>query len=109
MTVRLAGTEAHLEGDWTMTGVAENLESLVDSLNRIEAVGEKQLLINCRQIHETDTSGLQLLNVWVECARLRGIKPKFVHVTDGMHQAISKLGFSSSFSDSYSDRRCSKR
>jgi anti-anti-sigma regulatory factor len=105
MTVRMAGTVAHLEGDWTMTGVADNIVSLIVSLNRMESEGEKNLQINCEQIEETDTSGLQLLNVWVECARLRGIEPKLVNVTDGMRRAICELGFSQSFADSYSDNR----
>ncbi|MDD2309707.1 MAG: STAS domain-containing protein [Desulfuromonadaceae bacterium] len=99
MTVRMAGTVAHLEGDWTMTGVADNIDSLVLSLNKIESQGGKSLLINCEQIDETDTSGLQLLNVWMECARLRGIEPKLVNVNNDMRRAIKELGFSNSFSD----------
>ncbi len=106
MTVRMVGTVAHLEGDWTMTGVAENIESLVLSLNQIEAIGEKSFQINCEQIEEADTSGLQLLNVWVECARLRGIEPQLVNVTDGMLRSINELGFSQLFSDTYPDLPC---
>ncbi len=97
MAVRMAGAEAHLEGDWTMTGVADNIESLVVSLNRMELEGEKSLYINCGRIEETDTSGLQLLNVWMECARLRGIEPMLVNVTDSMRRAIHELGFSKCF------------
>jgi anti-anti-sigma regulatory factor len=103
MTVRMVGTVAHLEGDWTMTGVADNLDSLVLSLNQLEFIGEKNIQINCGQIEETDTSGLQLLYVWVECARLRGIEPKLVNVTDRMRRAIHEFGFSQSFSDTYSE------
>src|ERR1035437_11174711 len=99
MTIRMAGKVAHLEGDWTMTGVAENIQSLVLYLNQLESEGNKSFLINCRQIAEADTSGLQLLNAWVECARLRGIEPKLVNVTDGMLRSINELGFSHLFSD----------
>jgi anti-anti-sigma regulatory factor len=106
MTVRMAGTVAHLEGDWTMTGVAHNMESLVLSLNQMESLGGKSLFINCGQIEEADSSGLQLLNVWVECAKLRGIEPKLVNVTDGMLRAINELGFSQLFSDTYTDLAC---
>jgi len=98
MSVRMAGTVAYLEGDWTLTGVADNIDSLVISLNQMESKGEKNLQINCDQIGETDTSGLQLLNVWIECARLRGIEPKLVNVTDSMRRAIHELGFNTSFS-----------
>jgi len=103
MTVRMAGSVAHLEGDWTMTGVADNIESLILSLNNMESQGKKSLQINCKQIEETDTSGLQLLNVWMECARLRGIKPKLVNVPSGMRRAIHELGFNKCFSDSCLD------
>ena len=101
MSVRMEGTVVHLRGDWTMSGVAENLDSLVLTLNRLESEGEKNIQINCARIEETDTSGLQLLNVWMECARLRGIEPKLVNVTDHMQRAIRKLGFGQSFSDGY--------
>lgn len=105
MAVRMAGTVAHLEGDWTITGVADNIGSLVLSLNRMESEGEKSFQINCGQIEETDTSGLQLLNVWVECARLRGIEPQLVNVTDGMQRAIHELGFSHCFSFAFLHKR----
>jgi anti-anti-sigma regulatory factor len=103
MSVRMAGTVAHLEGDWTMTGVADNIDSLILSLKQMESDGEKSLQINCEQIEETDTSGLQLLNVWMECARLRGIEPKLMNVTSGMRRAIHELGFNNCFSDSCLD------
>lgn len=97
MTVRMVGTVAHLEGDWTMNGVAEHIDSLVLSLGQMESRGEKNLQINCKCIEETDTSGLQLLNVWVECARLRGIEPKLINVPNNMRRAINELGFKHSF------------
>lgn len=106
MSVRMAGTVAHLEGDWTMNGVADNIESMVHSLNQIESEGKRCFWINCGQIEETDTSGLQLLNVWVECARLRGIEPKLVNVTDGMLRSINEFGFSHLFFDIYPDVPC---
>lgn len=106
MTVRMAGKVAYLEGDWTMTGVADNIESLVHSLNQVESDGRKSFLINCGQIEEADRSGLQLLNVWVECAKLRGIEPKLVNVTDGLLRSINELGFSELFFDTYPDMPC---
>jgi anti-anti-sigma regulatory factor len=105
MAVRMAGTVAHLEGDWSITGVADNIGALVLSLNHMESKGEKSLQINCGQIEETDTSGLQLLNVWVECARLRGIEPKLVNVTSGMQRAIHELGFTQCFSYAFPNKR----
>lgn len=106
MTIRMAGAVAHLEGDWTMTGAADNIDSMVHSLNQIEAEGKSSFWINCGHIEETDTSGLQILNVWVECARMRGIEPKLVNVTDGMLRAINEFGFSHLFSDVYPEMPC---
>lgn len=106
MTVRMAGKVAHLEGDWSMAGVADNIESLVQSLHQVESEGRKSFFINCGQIEEADSSVLQLLNVWVESARLRGIEPKLVNVSDGLLRAINELGFSQLFSDTYPDLPC---
>lgn len=103
MTVRMAGTVAYLEGDWTLTGVADNIASMVQCLNQLESDGVQSFHINCGQIEETDSNGLQLLNVWMFCARLRGIEPKLVDVTDRMLRAIKDLGFSQCFSGSYLD------
>jgi len=93
MSVRMEGTVAHLEGDWTMSGVAENIDSMLTTLNLMESRGEKSFQINCGLIEETDTSCLQLLNVWVECAKLRGIETKLVNVNGTMQRAIRELGF----------------
>lgn len=106
MAVRMAGAVAHLYGDWTMTEVADNLESMILCLGRLESEGKKSFWINCRQVEETDTSGLQLLNVWMECARLRGIEPKLVNVNDTMLRSINDFGFSHLFSDTYPDVSC---
>lgn len=106
MTVRMAGTVAHLEGDWTMTGVVDNIESMAVSLKQLEYDGKKKFWINCGQLQEADTSGLQLLNVWVECARMRGIEPKLVNVSDCVLRAINELGYSQLFSDTYPDTPC---
>ena len=103
MTVRIAGTVAHLDGDWTMTGVADNVQSMILCLGQLESEGNKNCWIKCKDIVETDTSGLQLLNVWMECARLRGIEPKLVSVPDKMLRSINDFGFSHLFSETYPD------
>lgn len=63
MPIRMAGKEAHLEGDWTLTEVTRNLDSLALSLQQLESESEKNLRIYCGQIKEADICGLQLLNV----------------------------------------------
>ncbi len=100
MAIRMEGGEAHLVGDWTESGVAENLNSLMLLLDQSEASGFRHLCIDCGRIDGTDFGCLQLLNVWMMCARLRGIEPKLLHVNDGMQQAMKKFGLTS-FTDSF--------
>lgn len=92
MTVRMIGNEARLEGDWTESGVAANLDSLLLFLEQTEAHGSRLFCIDCERIDGADMSCLQLLNVWMLCARLRGIEPKLINVNDGMQLAIRKFG-----------------
>ena len=92
MTVRIEGTEAYLEGDWTVSGVEKNLDSLMLSMNQLQNSGSKIIRINCGKIDAADTSGLQLLSVMIMCARLRGIEPRLVHVTPGIRRVIKERG-----------------
>lgn len=69
MAMCIMGTEVRLEGNWTLTGVTNNLDSLALSLQKLESGRERDLRIDCGQIKETDISGLQFLNVWMQCAR----------------------------------------
>jgi anti-anti-sigma regulatory factor len=103
MNVRIAGSVAYLEGNWTMTGVSANIDSLIHTLDLLESEGKKSFQVHCGQIEEADTSGLQILNAWVESARHRGIELKLVNMTDGMRRAIHELGFSQCFSATYPD------
>ena len=43
MNVRIAGSVAYLEGNWTMTGVSANIDSLIHTLDLLESEGEKPL------------------------------------------------------------------
>lgn len=92
MAVRMEGMKAHLEGDWTISGVEENINSLMLSLVQIEAGGSKYLSVDCGQLVKADKCGLQLLKVWLLCTRLRGVEPKLVNITKQMHRAIRQFG-----------------
>jgi ABC-type transporter Mla MlaB component len=91
MTIRMSGTEAHLEGDWTLDGAARNIDSLALSLQQIESGRISSLRIDCRQVVKTDAGGLQLLHVWLECARIRGVEPTLVNVPETLLQAMQGL------------------
>jgi ABC-type transporter Mla MlaB component len=91
MTICIAGTEARLEGDWTLTGVTRNLDSLALSLQQLESGSGKKLRIDCGQMEEADISGLQLLNVWMQCVRFRGVEPTLVNVPEKLRHAMQVL------------------
>ncbi|MBV5339653.1 MAG: STAS domain-containing protein [Deltaproteobacteria bacterium] len=91
MTICIAGTEARLEGDWTLTGVTRNLDSLALSLQQLESGSGKKLRIDCGQMEKADISGLQLLNVWMQCVRFRGVEPTLVNVPVKLRHAMQVL------------------
>lgn len=91
MNICMTGKGARLEGDWTLSGVVCNLESLALSLQQLEPGTVKNLRVDCGQMHEADISGLQLLNVWMQCARFRGVEPILVNVPEKMRHAMKAL------------------
>ena len=91
MTIRMVGTEVHLDGDWTLAGAACNIDSLALSLQQIVSGREKNLRIDCRQLAKADASGLQLLRVWLECARMRGEEPTLVNIPEKLRYAMQDL------------------
>lgn len=91
MTIRVDGAEVHLDGDWTLAGAARNIDSLALSLQQIGVGMEKKLRIDCRQVIKADASGMQLLHVWLECARLRGVEPTLVNIPERLRHAMQGL------------------
>lgn len=91
MTIRMAGTEAHLEGDWTLSGATQYIDSLVHSLQQIEFGKKRNLHIDCRRVSKADANGLQLLSVWMECARMRGVEPTLVNVPERLRHVMQGL------------------
>lgn len=91
MAIHMTGTEALLEGDWTISGVTRNIDSLALSLQQIQQGSEKKLRVDCGQMEEADISGLQLLNVWMQCARFRGVEPILVNVPKRLQHAMQVL------------------
>lgn len=91
MSIRMTGSEAQLEGDWTLTGLTCNLDSIALSLQQLESENGKDLRVDCGQIKEADISGLQLLNVWMQCARFRGVKPMLVNVPERLRHSMHVL------------------
>lgn len=98
MAIYTEGTVAHLKGDLTHSGVTRNIiNSLSAALQQIAAGGEKYFRIDCTRIRTADISGLQLLYVWMQCARFRGVETELVNLPRRLRQSMQTLGFGNSF------------
>jgi ABC-type transporter Mla MlaB component len=91
MTIRIIGTEARLEGDWTLSGASRNLSVLSHSLQQFEPGCGQSLRIDCGEIKNVDMSGMQLLNVWLQCFRFRGVETTLVNVPESLRHAMHGL------------------
>jgi anti-anti-sigma regulatory factor len=98
MKIYTEGTVAHLQGDLTHFGVTNNIINLLAvSLQKIVSGGDKNIFIDCERICKADISGLQLLYVWMQCARFRGVEPALVNLSDSLRLAIRRMGFEHCF------------
>ncbi|MDD2735921.1 MAG: STAS domain-containing protein [Desulfuromonadaceae bacterium] len=99
MKIHSKSTVAHLYGDLNHSGATHNIvNTLAASLQKIESVGDKSLHIDCTKIISADFSGLQLLYVWMQCARHRGVEPRLVNLSNSLQQAMQSMGISHCFS-----------
>jgi len=86
--IRMTGTSAHLAGDWTLSGATRNLSLLSRSLQQFEPGSDHSICIDCGEIKSVDMSGMQLLNVWLHCLRLRGVEPTLVNVPESLRHSM---------------------
>ena len=103
MTIRMTNTEARLEGDWTITGATRNVDALTQSLQQFEPGIEANLLIDCGEIQKVDMGGMQLLNVWLQCFRFRGVEPTLVNVPERLRHYMQSLNFKQYLADNLSN------
>jgi ABC-type transporter Mla MlaB component len=91
---------AYLSGNLTHIGVTDNIiNSLAISLQKIESEGEKSIRIDCGKVRSADISGLQLLYVWMQCARFRGVEPELVNLPEGLRQSLLSTGLGHCFTE----------
>lgn len=88
-----------LTGDWSITGVVKQLDSLTITLKKLEPNQNKILHIDCTKIKNIDMSGLQLIHVWRECAVMRGVESRLINIPNHMHKIIQSVGLGRSFLD----------
>jgi len=100
MEIITKGTVAQLQGDLTHSGVTHNIiKSLAASLQQIVSGGLKNLHIDCGRISSADTSGLQLLYVWMQCARFRGVEPELINLPDSLRLTFGSMEPGGRFSE----------
>ncbi|HBG05520.1 MAG: hypothetical protein A2075_04530 [Geobacteraceae bacterium GWC2_58_44] len=98
MNIRMNGTIGHLQGDLTQSGVTDRcIASLTDSLQQLASKGEKNMRIDCKKVRRADISGLRLLYVWMQCARLRGVELELINLSDGLQQSMQSFGLGHGF------------
>ena len=101
MAISMEGSVAYLQGDLTYSGVTQNIvDSLDVSLQKTEYGIERNINIDCGKILSADISGLQLLYVWMQCARLRGVKSRLVNLSESLQQEMQRMGIRHCFTDS---------
>lgn len=103
MAKRISGSKHQLSGDWTISGVVDQVGLLSKSLQRLASAQKKCVCIDCGRIDSIDMSGLQLLHVWMECAKMCGVKAQLVNLPDSMQQTIQRLGLGCCFTNNYPD------
>ena len=91
MSTRTTERKHHLSGDWTINGLMNQVHPLTHSLLILES-DVKHFHIDCGNIEAIDMSGMQLLHVWMELLKMRGVAPKIVNPPDYMQQSIQRLG-----------------
>jgi ABC-type transporter Mla MlaB component len=92
MKISLEGTVANLQGDLTRSGMTRNnIGALSDSLQQLESRHGKNVHIDCRMVRSCDICGIQLLDVWMQCASFMGIEAKLVNLPDNMQQAMKEV------------------
>jgi anti-anti-sigma regulatory factor len=98
-------TAIKLSGHWNLSGVVHQI-GVLPTLNQLESGQEKHFRIDCSEISSVDMSGLQLLQVWMQCLSLHGVKPELINLPEVMQRTIKQLRLERTFSDFYMDAGC---
>lgn len=94
----MEGAVAHLQGDLTYSGLTHKIiKSLTGFLKKIGSGDDKKFRIDCGRLRSADISGLQLLYVWMQCARFRGVEPELINLPECLQQDIQRMGLGHCF------------
>jgi ABC-type transporter Mla MlaB component len=93
MNIYISKCTAHLGGDWTLTGVTQcAMDSMAVALQQIKPECEGRLLVDCRDVIAIDSTGQELLYVWMQCARLRGFEPELLNPPPKLRHSFQSFG-----------------
>lgn len=93
MGVRVEGAEVILSGDWNIAGVIGQIDILSETLQQMDTGGHKVLKVNCQELNSVDCHGLQILKIWLQCARYRGMEPQLRNLPEGLQRIMLVTGF----------------
>jgi anti-anti-sigma regulatory factor len=93
MNMYMSGSMVHVGGAWTLDGITQlAIDSLIFTLQQIEVGNARRLLVDCRDVIAIDSTGQELLNVWMQCARLRGVEPELLNPPSKLRQVFQSFG-----------------
>ncbi|HIJ88354.1 MAG TPA: STAS domain-containing protein [Desulfuromonadales bacterium] len=98
MKICTKGDVKYIRGDLTRSGIEQDvINSLSHSLDKVSFGSGNRIRIDCGGVHTADISGLQLLYVWMQCARLRGAESELVNMSANMQNTIHAMGLEHCF------------
>lgn len=93
MKVSMSNTIAHLEGDFTVSGITPgNIDKLIGSLPQMKGDGDRSIQIDCRRISAIDSIGVDLLKEWVNLIKLRNFEPELVNLPENLRRYFKGTG-----------------
>jgi anti-anti-sigma regulatory factor len=67
------------------------------SLQKIVSGGDKLILIDCAKILKADIRGLQMLYIWIQSAKSRGVEAELINLSRSLQQTMKRMGFDNCF------------
>ncbi|MDD5286184.1 MAG: STAS domain-containing protein [Desulfuromonadaceae bacterium] len=96
MTVTKSSATSYLNGNWTIAGIVQQVPRLPE-LKLNDNRTDSTIAIDCSGIEEIDMNGFELLHVWLNCIKLRGLRAELVNMSDSMRDAQKRMGIKQPF------------
>lgn len=102
MTFSMKGNVAYLSGDWRLICLTkDNINSLTALLQQLEAGHIRTLQLDCHLMTSTDAAGLQLIKVWMQCMKIRGMEPELTNPPEILLPYFKSAGLSYKFTSNH--------